>query len=377
MRFDCDRTNKCRAVFIIRCAMLMILVLAQSPSSIYAQTQSGKADFIGIYRFSGQSNSHLEFVTRAGKLIATRVYDNPDLKKEYGERESFFEATLDGREFSGTMTFSSMDKGLPINGKISRDKRTIEWMGKDSQGIQYTSIVYKEEQEEPKVEAKAVPAVVAKAEPKVEAKAVPVAVAKEEPKVEAKAVPAVVAKAEPKVEVKALPVVVSKAEPVVVAKAEPKVEAKAVPIAVAKEEPKVEAKSVPAVVAKEEPKVASNRQFTQEVDLGFAAYKNKQYDEAISHHQKALQIDPGNKDAFKVYCALGANYFRKNLLAEALNKAQKCLELNASYGVGNGFMGDILSRRGNRTSACMYYKKGCDLGTAFSCNKYKSQCLNK
>ena len=87
-----------------------------------------------------------------------------------------------------------------------------------------------------------------------------------------------------------------------------------------------------------------NRQFTQEVDLGFAAYKNKQYDEAISHHQKALQIDPGNKDAFKVYCALGANYFRKGLLDEALNKAQKCLELNADYGVGNGFMGDLLSR---------------------------------
>jgi tetratricopeptide (TPR) repeat protein len=317
--------------------MLMILAFAQAPSSLYAQTQSGKADFIGIYRFSGQSNSHLEFVTRAGKLIATRVYDNPDLKKEYGERESFFEATLDGREFSGTMTFSSMDKGLPINGKISRDKRTIEWMGKDSQGIQYTSIVYKEDQEEPKGEAKAVPAVAAKAEPKGEAKAVPA----------------------------------------VAAKAEPRGEVKAVPAAVAKEEPKGEVKAVPAVVAKEEPKVARNRQFTQEVDLGFAAYKNKQYDEAISHHQKALQIDPGNKDAFKVYCALGANYFRKGLLGEALNKAQKCLELNASYGVGNGFMGDILSRRGNRTSACMYYKKGCDLGTAFSCNKYKSQCLNK
>jgi tetratricopeptide (TPR) repeat protein len=194
-----------------------------------------------------------------------------------------------------------MDKGLPISGKISRDRRTIEWVGKDSQGIQYTSIVYKEEQEE----------------------------SKEVSKVEAKA------------------------------------------------EPKVEAKAVPVVEAKEEPKVSSNRQFTQEVDLGFAAYKNKQYDEAISHHEKALQIDPGNKDAFKVYCALGANYFRKGLLDEALNKAQKCLELNANYGVGNGFMGDILSRRGNRTSACMYYKKGCDLGTDFSCNNYKSQCLNK
>jgi len=310
MRHNRVRTNKWRAFLrSISCAMLIIMVLAHAPSSLYAQMQSGKVDFIGIYRFSGQSNSHLEFVTRDGKLIVTRVYDNPDLKKKYGERESFFEATLDGREFSGTMTSSSMDKGLPISGKISRDRRTIEWVGKDSEGIQYTSIVYKEEQEEPK----------------------------EVSKVEAKAVPAVVAK----------------------------------------EEPKVEAKAVPVVVAKEEPKVASNRQFTQEVDLGFAAYKNKQYDEAISHHEKALQIDPGNKDAFKVYCALGANYFRKGLLGEALNKAQKCLELNASYGVGNGFMGDILSRRGNRTSACMYYKKGCDLGTAFSCNNYKSQCLNK
>ena len=295
MRHDRVRTNNWRAVLlIIICAMLIILVLAHSPSSLYAQMQSGKVDFIGIYRFSGQSNSHLEFATRDGKLIVMRVYDNPDLKKKYGERESFFEATLDGREFSGTMTSSSMDKGLPISGKISRDRRTIEWVGKDSEGVQYTSIVYKEEQEEPK-----------------------------------------------------------------------------------KEEPKQEPKVVPEVVAKEEPKVARNRQFTQEVDLGFAAYKNKQYDEAISHHQKALQIDPGNKDAFKVYCALGANYFRKGLLDEALNEAQKCLDLNANYGVGNGFMGDILSRRGNRTSACMYYKKGCDLGTAFSCNNYKSQCLNK
>ncbi len=151
MRHNRVRTNNWRAFLrSISCAMLIIMVLAHAPSSLYAQMQSGKVDFIGIYRFSGQSNSHLEFVTRDGKLIVTRVYDNPDLKKKYGERESFFEATLDGREFSGTMTSSSMDKGLPISGNISRDRRTIEWVGKDSQGIQYTSIVYKEEQEEPK-----------------------------------------------------------------------------------------------------------------------------------------------------------------------------------------------------------------------------------
>lgn len=277
MRFYCVSANKYRAIFIIGCAMLMILAFAYAPSSICAQMRSGKADFIGKYRFSGQRGSHLEFVARDGKLIATRVYDSPGLKELYGEKESFFVATLDGREFSGIMTVASEDKGLPISGKISSDKRTIEWEGRDAKDIQYTSIVYREEQEEAGVE----------------------------------------------------------------------------------------------------PQEASDSRFTQEMNLGVAAYKNKQYDEAIAHHEKALQIDPQNKDAFRVYCALGANYFRKGLLDEALTKTQKCLELNADYGIGHGFMGDLLSKRGNRTSACMYYKKGCDLGAAFSCSNYKSQCLTK
>ena len=260
-------------LIIFSLTMPLILVLVHSPSSVYAQMQSKQGDLIGIYRFSGESNSHLEFLIKDGKLIATRVYDSPTLKKQYGERESFFEATLNGRKFSGIITSSSTDKGLPISGEISSDKRTIEWVGKDSQGIQYTSIIYKEDIEELKMER--------------------------------------------------------------------------------------------------------DSQFRREVGLGFEAYKKQQYDEAISHHQKALQIDPENKEAFKVHCALGANYFRKGHLDEALNKTQKCLELKADYAVGNGLMGDLLSSRGNQTVACMYYKKGCDLGFAFSCASYRSQCLSR
>jgi len=202
--------NYCFFLIIFSLTMPLILVLAHSPSSVYAQMQSKQTDLIGIYRFSGESNSHLELVIKDGKLMATRVFDNPALKKQYGERESFFEAALNGREFSGIMTSSLTDKGLPISGEISRDKRTIEWVGKDAQGIQYTSIIYKEDIEELKMER--------------------------------------------------------------------------------------------------------DSQFRREVGLGFEAYKKQQYDEAISHHQKALQIEPEHKEAFKVHCALGANYFRKGHL---------------------------------------------------------------
>ena len=269
----------CTFLGIFSVMMLFILVLAHSPSSVYAQTQSKRGDVIGIYRSSGETSSHIEFVVKGDRLIATRVFDSPVLKRQYGEKESLFEATLDGRSFSGVITSPSADKGLPISGEISRDKRTIEWAGKDSQGIQYTSIVFQEISEE--------------------------------------------------------------------------------------------AEQVKEEIAD------SDRQFRQEVGLGFAAYRKKKYDEAISHHQKALQIDPANKDVYKVYCALGANYFRKGLLDEALNTTQKCLELKADYAVGNGLMGDLLANRGNMTSACMYYKKGCDLGFSFSCSSYRNHCLSQ
>jgi len=279
-RSDGDKLHTCcRFLGIVSMTMLVILVLAHSPSLVYAQMQSKQGDLIGIYRSSGETSSHLEFAIKGDKLIATRVFDSPVLKMQFGERESFFEATLDGRDFSGVITSPSADKGFPISGEISRDKRTIEWVGKDSQGIQYTSIVFKEIPEEGE-------------------------------------------------EVK-------------------------------------------------EEKADSGRQFREEVALGFEAYKKKQYDAAISHHQKALQIDPGNKEAYKVHCALGANYYRKGLFDEALNKTQKCLDLRADYAVGNGLMGDLLSRRGNSTSACMYYKKGCDLGFSFSCSSYRNQCLSQ
>lgn len=279
-RSDGDKLRTyCMCLGIVSMTMLVILVLAHSPSSVYAQMQSKQGDLLGIYRSSGETSSHLEFVIRGDKLIATRVFDSPALKKQFGERESFFEATLDGRDFSGVITSPSADKGFPISGEISRDKRTIEWVGKDSQGIQYTSIVFKEIPEEGE-------------------------------------------------EVK-------------------------------------------------DDKADVRRQFREEVALGFEAYKKKQYDAAILHHQKALQIDPANIEAYKVHCALGANYYRKGLFDEALNKTQKCLDLRADYAVGNGLMGDLLSHRGNRTSACMYYKKGCDLGFAFSCSSYRNKCISQ
>jgi tetratricopeptide (TPR) repeat protein len=86
-------------------------------------------DVSGIYRAKGKGTDdyHFEFALKGYQLIATFVYDNAELKRDYGERLPFFTATLSGRNFSGTMNYY-MSKGASVTGKISTDNRTIEFV---------------------------------------------------------------------------------------------------------------------------------------------------------------------------------------------------------------------------------------------------------
>lgn len=75
-----------------------------------------------------------------------------------------------------------------------------------------------------------------------------------------------------------------------------------------------------------------------ELKLGVAAYKNNQYDEAIRHFQKAMDLDPANVNAH-LYLATsyvsqyipGVNSDDNNEIAKsAIVQYQKVLELNAT-----------------------------------------------
>ncbi|MDD5010219.1 MAG: hypothetical protein PHC68_17680, partial [Syntrophorhabdaceae bacterium] len=51
-------------------------------------------DVSGIWRFKGENKFHIEFAKKESQLIATFVYDDKELKGQYGERLPFFTATL-------------------------------------------------------------------------------------------------------------------------------------------------------------------------------------------------------------------------------------------------------------------------------------------
>ncbi|MDD5245720.1 MAG: hypothetical protein PHU49_17065 [Syntrophorhabdaceae bacterium] len=83
-------------------------------------------DVSGIWRFKGENKFHIEFAKKESQLIATFVYDDKELKGQYGERLPFFTATLNEKRFDGRMDYSQ-SKGAIVTGRI-KDNKTIEFI---------------------------------------------------------------------------------------------------------------------------------------------------------------------------------------------------------------------------------------------------------
>jgi hypothetical protein len=83
-------------------------------------------DVTGIWRFKGENKFHIEFTKKEPQLVATFVYDDKELKGQYGERLPFFTATLNGNRFDGRMDYYQ-SKGAIVTGRI-KDNKTIEFI---------------------------------------------------------------------------------------------------------------------------------------------------------------------------------------------------------------------------------------------------------
>jgi hypothetical protein len=129
-------------------ALLFTLTLGCAAKSYdTAQAPSEPLDLNGAYeiRIPEQgfrlTQSHLEFSLKGNRLLATAVYDDRDMARDYGERHNFFEASLRGRAFSGVMKEFGRragEEGLTIKGTISGDNKLVTWyVLKNGQEIRY------------------------------------------------------------------------------------------------------------------------------------------------------------------------------------------------------------------------------------------------
>lgn len=105
--------------------VLLLISMSMLMNIQFVQAQDG-IDVSGVWRFKGDNKCHIEFTKKGAQLVATFVYDDKELKGQYGERHAFFTATLNGRKFDGRMDYSQ-SKGAIVTGRI-KDSKTIEFI---------------------------------------------------------------------------------------------------------------------------------------------------------------------------------------------------------------------------------------------------------
>lgn len=104
--------------------------------------------------------------------------------------------------------------------------------------------------------------------------------------------------------------------------------------------------------------VYKNDYFNTYLELGFAATKLKQDDEAIGYFKKAIEIDP---QSHIPYNGIGEVYRdNKKDMTEAMNWYQKTLSINAMERKGNFGMGYCLNSKGKYSEAITYLKKAIE-----------------
>ena len=108
---------------LIAVFLMITIPMFMDLQSVWAQSD---IDVSGIWRFKGENKFHIEFTKKESQLVATFVYDDKALKRDYGERLPFFTATLNGRRFDGRMDYYQ-SKGAIVTGRI-KDSTTIEFI---------------------------------------------------------------------------------------------------------------------------------------------------------------------------------------------------------------------------------------------------------
>lgn len=122
------RSRNFRKVFFFGVMLVFISLPAGiNLQVVLAQEKTEDIDVSGTWRFKGENQFHMEFSKNGAQLVATFVYDDKELKGQYGERLPFFTATLTGRKFTGRMDYSQ-SKGAIVTGTISKDNKTIEFI---------------------------------------------------------------------------------------------------------------------------------------------------------------------------------------------------------------------------------------------------------
>jgi len=117
----------------------------------------------------------------------------------------------------------------------------------------------------------------------------------------------------------------------------------------------------------------TDRNFVAENNLGNVLLDKGQVDEAMTHYQKALELQPRYADACN---NLGSALLEKNRVDEAITCYQKALELQPDYALAHNNLGNALLRKGQVDEAIAHYQKSLaiqpdyanawnNLGTAF------------
>ncbi len=93
-------------------------------------------------------------------------------------------------------------------------------------------------------------------------------------------------------------------------------------------------------------------------NLGLALATRGQMDEAITHHRKALEINPGLSNAHN---NLGAALARRGRFDEAIVHLQKALEIKPDSAEAHNNLGFALATRGQTDEAIAHYQKALEI----------------
>jgi tetratricopeptide (TPR) repeat protein len=96
------------------------------------------------------------------------------------------------------------------------------------------------------------------------------------------------------------------------------------------------------------------RSFLAQGNLGAAAFKDGQLDEAIAHYQKALEINPNFAG---IHYDLGLAFFQLGRMDEAIAQYKKEIEINPDYALAHNNLGLALVRKGEVDEAIAEYQK--------------------
>ncbi len=86
-------------------------------------------------------------------------------------------------------------------------------------------------------------------------------------------------------------------------------------------------------------------------------------DEAITHYQKSLQINPKNVEA---YYNLGNVLIKEGSVDEAITYYQKALQINPDYAQAHNNLGNALLQKGNVDEAIVHFQKALQISPHFA-----------